>query len=331
MRFSTPTYANYYIFLVFIILIWIGTQLLRQQHYNCWTPTTTTINAVINYDVLLVYVYADTHPNAFGNFKYFLQTAVKENDGVHYYFILQQTANLRRNRSYFPQLPSNAWYVKHENKCFDFGTVGWFLRKHLKETKKRDVKSYKYFIIMNSSVRGPFFTPYYVSLLKADETRYPRTFYWYSMFTQRLNDKVKLVGCTISCYIAPHVQSYLLVTDIIGLSLLMRPENGSDIFACRGKLWQVSVYSEVATSIRIMKNGYLIDSIQTKYQGVDFSQKENTNCTGGISPYFDRAVDGLTLDPYELVFVKFNYKRYKEAADRATVYQKWIQHLNLNN
>ena len=26
-----------------------------------------------------------------------------------------------------PTLPSNAHYIQHENKCFDIGTIGWFL------------------------------------------------------------------------------------------------------------------------------------------------------------------------------------------------------------
>jgi hypothetical protein len=54
-----------------------------------------------------------------------------------------------------PVLPSNAKYLHHPNECFDWGTFGWAL-----EQEKVQVKDYKYFIFLNSSVRGPFLPPY---------------------------------------------------------------------------------------------------------------------------------------------------------------------------
>ncbi|CAF5011566.1 unnamed protein product, partial [Rotaria sp. Silwood1] len=110
----------------------------------------------------------------------------------------------------------------------------------------------------------------------------------------------------------------------MGLSLLQKPSHGNDIFGCYQTLWEVTMNSEIALSTRMLENGFGIDSLQTKYQGIDFSRPENQNCNEGKNPYYDRTVDGLTLDPYEVVFVKFNYKEYREAADRATVYQNWV-------
>jgi hypothetical protein len=138
---------------------------------------------------------------------------------------------------------------------------------------------------------------------------------------------VKLVGCTINCQFTPHVQTYLWVTDLSGLLLLMHPENGSDVFGCYNTLEDVILHSELAASTRILKNGFWIDSLQTKYQALDFRRKENNNCNRGLNPYTDRAVDGLTLDPYETVFVKYNYKQgCRVAADRAAIYQKWTSY-----
>jgi hypothetical protein len=290
-----------------------------------------------------VYVYADTHRYARENLKYFVRTAVRANDHVHYYFILQRVGNISVNNSHFPTLPSNAWYVHHENKCFDIGTVGWFLRTHfvgtfdtnvsslkIHKSNNRDIKSYKYFIFMNSSIRGPFYPPYYFTILETYQNQYQNKFYWYSIFTQKLNHKVKLVGCTINCQISPHVQSYLLVTDLQGLLLLLRPERGHDVFGCYKTLWSVTLNSEIAASTRILDNGFWIDSLQTKYQELDFSRKENRKCNREINPYFDKSVDGLTLDPYEVVFVKYNHKDCKEAAERAAVYQQWSSNFNFS-
>ena len=53
--------------------------------------------------------------------------------------------------SQLPQLPQNARYVFHENRCFDWGTFGWAIAE-----RKLDISRYAYIIFMNSSVRGPF-------------------------------------------------------------------------------------------------------------------------------------------------------------------------------
>lgn len=55
-----------------------------------------------------------------------------------------------------PQLPANARYTYHENKCYDWGTFGWAM-----DSGKVDTSQYKYIIFMNSSVRGPFLPPYW--------------------------------------------------------------------------------------------------------------------------------------------------------------------------
>ncbi len=55
-----------------------------------------------------------------------------------------------------PELPANARYIFHENRCYDWGTIGWAL-----ETGKVDASLYRYIIFMNSSVRGPFLPNYF--------------------------------------------------------------------------------------------------------------------------------------------------------------------------
>ena len=50
-----------------------------------------------------------------------------------------------------PPLPRNVRVEYHPNGCYDWGTIGWLL-----DSDKVDVRPYKYFIFMNSSVRGPF-------------------------------------------------------------------------------------------------------------------------------------------------------------------------------
>ena len=57
-----------------------------------------------NSTVLLIYVYTNTHQYAYGNLKYFIETAVRERDGVDYIFILQQMDNKEINITNMPPL-----------------------------------------------------------------------------------------------------------------------------------------------------------------------------------------------------------------------------------
>ena len=52
-------------------------------------------------------------------------------------------------------LPGNARLLYHDNECYDWGTLGWIMSAGMV-----DVEDYKYFIMINSSVRGPYAPPY---------------------------------------------------------------------------------------------------------------------------------------------------------------------------
>ena len=54
-----------------------------------------------------------------------------------------------------PKLPPNARYAFHENNCFDWGTFGWAI-----QTQHLELSRYKFFVFLNSSVRGPFLPTY---------------------------------------------------------------------------------------------------------------------------------------------------------------------------
>lgn len=54
-----------------------------------------------------------------------------------------------------PEAPRNVRFEYHPNECYDWGTMGWVL-----DNRMVDVNLYTYFILMNSSVRGPFLPPY---------------------------------------------------------------------------------------------------------------------------------------------------------------------------
>ena len=86
---------------------------------------------------------------------------------------------------------------------------------------------------------------------------------------------------------------------------------------------------EIGASQLILQANYQIASLQIKYQGVDFRKKENSNCNNRVSPIFvDRSVDGITHDPFELVFVKYKGTPATFDSDlerRAYIYKKWLE------
>lgn len=53
-----------------------------------------------------------------------------------------------------------------------------------------------------------------------------------------------------------------------------------DIFGCYEELLDVVFYSEVSASRAIFNAGYSIDSLMSKYQGVDWREKSNWQCNG---------------------------------------------------
>lgn len=55
-----------------------------------------------------------------------------------------------------PALPAHARYVSHQNECYDWGTYGWLLLT----SGMVDIRQYRFFFFVNSSVRGPYLPAY---------------------------------------------------------------------------------------------------------------------------------------------------------------------------
>ena len=261
--------------------------------------------------VLILYVWADIDKQSLGNLQFFIRHAVHISQPADYYFILQRVNKSTVDESRLPRLPPNAHYLQHENECYDFGTFGWFLA-----SKIVDTSLYKYFIFMNVSVRGPFLVSPLINSVRG----------WFTIFTERLTNQIKLVGPTISCQIKPHVQSYLMAIDHVGFAILT--SNQSGVFNCHGSYNDAVLNGEIASSQLILRANYQIASLQTKYQGWDFRRRENRHCNHGVNPiYHDDAIDGISHDPYELVFVKFKGSPpFDTTLERkASVYQRWLE------
>lgn len=251
---------------------------------------------------LVTYIFSDTDPEYAENLRFFLRQGIgKEDDGCDYKIVMQVSdpekeislelaEDLNDLASY-----RNVEVIHHKNQCFDIGTIGW-----LYSLLGKKISRYSYFIWLNSSVRGPFLPSYLDG-----------KYHWTRAFTDKLNDRTKLVGSTISCGMAGdhppslHIQTYAVATDSLGLDLLRR---NATIFACYDTMDDVVFFSERGISETILNAGYSIDSLMARYQGIDWLSTRHLvdiyGCNGDLNPLQPGFYDGTDVDPMEVMFIK---------------------------
>ncbi|KAK9808001.1 hypothetical protein WJX73_002333 [Symbiochloris irregularis] len=263
---------------------------------------------------LVVYVYSGSDPEYEDNLRFFLRTAVKEDDGCDYVIVIQTGANLTEfsNR---PALPTNARYLEHPNKCFDWGTSGWVF-----ENGHANPNIYRYFVFLNSSGRGPYLPAYL-----------PPGFHWTQALTNKLTASVKLVGPSINCgggYGHPpisHVQTYALATDRQGLKALA---DAGTVFHCWETMAETVIHSELGASIVIKEAGFSIDSLMLRYQGLDWRDSQSNACNGGLNPIQWGFYDGIDVNPLEVLFIKVKKSMHEAGwghVQQAVKYDLWSQ------
>jgi hypothetical protein len=102
--------------------------------------------------------------------------------------------------------------------------------------------------------------------------------HWTDVLFSKLSDTVKLVGPTINCEGAPfngdpqqhwrknpHVQSYLVATDQVGITLLLKD---SKVFKCFSKISDTIYHSELGSSQIILDAGYNIDCLMVSRSSI---------------------------------------------------------------
>ncbi|KAL4428545.1 hypothetical protein ABPG75_002634 [Micractinium tetrahymenae] len=280
----------------------------RRLPDGSWAPT------------LCVYVFSNTDPEYLENLRFFVKFGMAPDDGVTYLVVVQEQEG--QPRPDLPALPPNARYLYHKNECYDWGTIGWVF-----STGQANPEDYKFFLFMNSSVRGPFVPPY--------ARGYTR---WQDLFFNKLDDHIKLVGPTISCEGSPwqgnakgewrtnpHVQSYVLATDKVGLDVWLRDGN---VFTCWSSMWDVIWHGELGSSLALLNAGFGLDCFMMRYQGVDWADRANWKCNKQANPYGEYYLDGVSLNPFEVLFVKVKERVLQNDwsfAVQAKKYTEWME------
>lgn len=142
---------------------------------------------------LVSYVYYETE-YAKNNLKFFIDNGIFKSNDVDFYI----TINGYKCSLDIPEY-KNVKILRKKNKCYDIGRHGEIISKINKN-------NYKYFVFLNSSIRGPY--------TKNNES-------WVDIFTSKINNLVKLVGVNKSDWKNLHIQSMLFATDRIGLDIIL--------------------------------------------------------------------------------------------------------------
>ncbi|CAL8462396.1 g1929 [Coccomyxa elongata] len=176
---------------------------------------------------------------------------------------------------------------------------------------------YKYFIFLNSSVRGPFYPSYL-----------PPSWQWTQAFTDRLVGDIKLVGSSLVCLPevdaggpGPKVESWAFAVDKTAMDLLI----GSGIFYTREcKLCDdgVVVMGEYGLSKAVMEHGYNIATLMSMYPvGLDWRDQRHWHCNNNAHPSRHGTYDGISMHPFETVFIKASWH---VGEPHLSTYTKWF-------
>jgi len=195
-------------------------------------------------------------------------------------------------------------------------------------------KKYSYFMLLNASVRGPF----YPLWLGGEASS------WVDVFKSQLTEEVWLVGTSFNCMRSIpslyHLQSFTLMTHRRGLELiyldfqqrlLILEANGqscdvADGFQEPGKQSVVFVY-EIGMTQTFLSRNIGVKSIALGWQDVDFrfSKGVNTLCMKQDDQYFPTKYFGIGLIPFEVIFYKTNTAKFERVnMDTLELYSLWF-------
>ena len=248
-----------------------------------------------------IYAVKKQHFLCFENLRIFVDRSQFNNDFIHYNFIVLGRTQLSEELKTSISKLSRASVVRLKNERIDLCSHTDALKIHLSRNDLT-LSYYDYYFFTNCGMRGPYFR--HKSINKGDSSS------WLKPFIFAMSNVTKAVGPTISCEIFPHVQSYAIMLDAVSVSFAFK------IWSCERfnisanhrmnsteKLHLINS-TEVELSRVLLRNGYNIASI-TMYQNVDFRDDSTSKCTFSGNPTACFPPSCLSLDPCDLVAVKY--------------------------
>ncbi len=248
-----------------------------------------------NKRIVIIYTYYKS-PSADYNLKFFNDFGITYQKNIDFILVINgYDCNIK-----LKELP-NLFIIKRQNLGYDFGGHSAALN-YLNSNNKK----YDYYFFMNSGVIGPIL-PHY---LEENNSKH-----WTEYFTNKINDKIKLVGTTIVCMkekdlklYGPRVEGFFFLTDQIGLNLLKEDGN---IFKNHQTKFGAVINGEYGLGRCILKNGYTMDCMLNIYQNIDWRDKENWHKNDYKHPSRYNSFYGKSINPYEVIFHKWYWHEEK--------------------
>lgn len=277
-------------------------------------PLHSSNQADLRQRTAVIYVYHEKNEIYIDNIQFFFREGVRYDENVDYIFVVNGDTTIS-----FPTHP-NVKVIRRPNSCLDIGTWGPLVLR-LKE-------HYRYFIILNTSIRGPYLPTYW------DKRKH-----WVTGFTHLIDDDIKLVGLSVNCpdgVSRPlvHIQSMLLAFDSTAIDVWSR----ANILKCVDSR-EEGYYQEADLTISILNASYNIAVMQSivghqnwrLYRGKLEPRNSFTACTDiELDIFYKRGwYSNTTPHPSEFMFIKVNRDIYlpSEMAVISTQENKGKMHL----
>ncbi|KAI3432735.1 hypothetical protein D9Q98_004276 [Chlorella vulgaris] len=246
---------------------------------------------------LVIYAYAAVDSQQRDNFEYFLRYGVEEQDWLRYRLVVASGVGVLAPSSE-PQLPPNARYI-HTQDC---SQGPWGIIAGAASQLEAELAAAQHIVVVGSEVRGPFMPRYTAQFM-----------HWTDAFTTKLGKRTKLVGSALTCEGAPKggdaadewrrnpfVLPYAWATDKEGWALMT---SNPGVLQCYDSKWDARYHSDSGASLGLLAAGYNIDSLLAKYQGMDWWNQRTWGCNDRVRPDAEWTYDGISISPYETVFV----------------------------
>ena len=178
--------------------------------------------------------------------------------------------------------------------------------------------SYKYYVFINSSLRGPFMPKWA-----------PENFHFTDVLTQyfKCDPAVKLVGSYITCLShdeplpGPIMESLFFAVDNESLSWLVQDH----VFARYVSKMDTALKGEYIIMPAVLKRGGKVESLNMQYaQGLDWRDRNDHHCNDNRHSSRRGSQDGISPMPLEHIFVKIPWC---VRAVEVSVLSKWLLQL----
>jgi hypothetical protein len=186
----------------------------------------------------------------------FIKHGIFEDENIHFMFICNNM-DIDEYIHVDAIIPKYVTFIKRENIGFDFGA--WSVGALTNDQYKK----YDYLVFLNASVIGPYLPD-------------GCTNKWPNILTSKLNDNVKLVGCTINTMnnieSRSHIQSYCFCMDRTTFKFLVDKEIFSLTNFKQNKV-DVVYGNEIPMSRLIIDNGWNISCLCQPFHDIDYTFK----------------------------------------------------------